>query len=475
MKFLQKYLLIMSVTPFHFLFGADNIPPKNILIFIFDDYGVLSAESYKDLWQSSSLAPTPTFNKLCSEGVRFNKVWANPTCSPTRTNILTGRYSFRTGVGEPCGRGANEIRPEELTIPKIIAQSNQNYALGSVGKWHLGTDEDKQGTSAPNFMGWEYFSGILRGGLRDYFQWDRVENGKSIPTENYATSQNIDDAIKFLSSTKKDQPFLMWVAFNAPHTPIHLPPKSLHSFDQLPGDEDDIENNPLPYYEAMVESADTEMSRLIEYIRKTKGQKTLDNTLIIVMGDNGTANGRVNLLPKPYSNLKGKGTLYNHGIQVPLCITGSGVDKKGTQVEELVNIADIFQTVLDYTDSSKVTLPKDLKIDSLSLKGYLNTKFAAKPRKWIFSEQFSIRDGGKRHKRSGITIRDLSHKFIYFPNKKQSQNECYNLKADPLEQENILNQKTGNSKCKKLENAMRDLICSTKNEWTKWCNQNLEK
>ena len=117
--------------------------PQNVILLIADDYGVVSAEAYADLWESASLAPTPNINSICRQGVRFQEVWSNSTCSPTRATLLTGRFSFRTGVGFAVPLSpvpsSDDIGIDEPTLPRLIDAAIPGYALANIGKWHLGT------------------------------------------------------------------------------------------------------------------------------------------------------------------------------------------------------------------------------------------------------------------------------------------------------------------------------------------------
>ncbi len=450
----------------------ENDSRTNIIFFIIDDYGVLSADSYSDLWTSERLAPTPTFNEICAKGVRFTEAWASPTCSPTRTNILTGRYSFRTGVGLPCGNDGNEIPPDEPTLPRLIAEHASDYALGSVGKWHLGIGVDKQGDYAPNFMGWEYYAGSLSGSLKDYFSWRRTENGVSANCNNYATTQNIDDAIAFLNALDNDEPFVLWIAFNAPHTPLHLPPKELHGYSELSGEKKDIALNPLPYYEAMTEAADTEMNRLLQILPDEDGDSLPDNTLIIVFGDNGTVSrDGTTHMPPPYENVPGKASLYEHGSRVPLCIAGTGVADGGRDEDSLVNVADLYATVLDAVGVDMASHPLDeYQFDSVSLTQYLENTASYSLREWILTEQFAVPSQSPLP--SGAALKNTGYKIIRFDDGDEIYEECYNTADDPFETENLVSsiETIDNAACNSLQETLIELVCTEDlGVWEHWC------
>ncbi len=126
----------------------------------------------------------------------------------------------------------------------------------------------------------------------------------------YATTDNVNDAIEWIS--EQTDPWFVWLAFNAPHGPLEVPPTNLHSYGEF-----DVDGNERRCFEAMVEALDRETGRLLDFIGTN-----LTNTTVILMGDNGTTGG---LIQPPYSPSRGKGMLYQGGIKVPLIIAGADV------------------------------------------------------------------------------------------------------------------------------------------------------
>ena len=483
-----------------------NTKPKHVILLIADDYGVVSAEAYADLWDSARVAPTPNINSICSKGVRFQEAWSNPSCSPTRATLLTGRFGFRTGMGFVIPV-SDDIDIDEPTLPRLIDTDLPGYALANIGKWHLGTGAELQGNLAPNVMGWPYYAGSLQGQLSSYDEWLRTENGATSISTTYATTQNVDDAIAFLDGRDKDQPFVLWMAFNAPHSPYHLPPAELHSYDDLSGSPEDILQNPLPYFEAMVEALDTEIGRLLSHIPDTDGDGLPDDTMVVFLGDNGSLS---NILPMPYTGLPGKGSLYRHGIQVPLCIAGAGVQQGGRDIPHPVNIIDVHATVIDMlgvdSDASEVVT------DSNSLRPYLeearknrlpggksmfgrmqgligslvNRKSleesakgyaTARRRARVFTEQFFPDDFASTPRGStapGATISNGRHKLIRFETLDSFREECYDLKNDPREESDLLSQSNASQNdllpCNWLRKELLKEVCSEPDgAWSAWC------
>ena len=130
---------------------------NNVLLLILDDWGVDSSSLYSNSSDKSlTFPPMPNVEKLSERGLRFTNAHAQPMCSPTRAAILTGRYSYRHGVGAPEG----SLPASELTLPEVFKKSGSSYQLASFGKWHLGG-----GNSGPNTLGgWPDFVGFMKGG-----------------------------------------------------------------------------------------------------------------------------------------------------------------------------------------------------------------------------------------------------------------------------------------------------------------------
>jgi arylsulfatase A-like enzyme len=386
--------------------------PRNILLIISDDVGV----SFSRCHDGAAVA-TPNIESLCAEGVVFRNAWALPVCSPTRASLLTGRYPFRHGIGDVAG-GTAGIGLDEQTIPMALESSALDYAHGCFGKWHLSSDSNGNADN-PTLMGFDHYSGSLRGGVGNYFTWDKTVNGSTTTVTSYATSENVDDALEWIEG-QGERPWLVWLAFNASHTPFHLPPAGLHSFADLSGARADIAANPTPYYEAAIEAMDTEIGRLLGSL----AAETLENTTIIYLGDNGS--------PAQVAGPRNKGTLYQGGVHVPLTISGAGV-ASSAEVEALVDVTDLFATILELAgvDVEAVT-PVAAPIDSVSLVPYLEDPDRAALRQWVLAERFGPEVSVNQ---AGRAIRDERYKLIRFDNR---GDELYALDDDPGESNDLL-------------------------------------
>jgi arylsulfatase B len=197
---------------------------RNVVLIIADDLGSNWCGFQENRVDTVNM---PNVRKLLSRGVRFSNAWANPVCSPTRAGILTGRYSFRTGVGNVV-TNAMQLDTAEITIPKLLKNANvpTKYAVANIGKWHLHAPMAAN-YGNPSKLGWDTYSGTFTGQpVTTYTNWAKVTNGVASTSTNYLTTETASDAINWLSQ-QGTKPFFLWLAFNAPHLPYHLPPDSL--------------------------------------------------------------------------------------------------------------------------------------------------------------------------------------------------------------------------------------------------------
>lgn len=275
-------------------------------------------------------------------------------------------------------------------------------------------------------MGYDHYSGNFLGEIPNYYDWKKVTNGVGPTTvTNYATTETVDDAIAWLAGLDDSKPFFLWLAFNAPHTPYHKPPNALHTVPGLTGTQAHINQNPKKYFRAMAEAMDTETGRLFQWLSQ---QGLLDSTNVIFIGDNGNQK-RVSQIA---DTTRGKGTIYEYGVHVPLVVAGPAVEVPGRSSDALASTPDLFATILEmagFQDWASA-IPASQSIDSESLMPILKNEVET-VRDWIFTEQFNPApdlDDGK-------AIRNLDFKLLDFDDGHQ---EFYHLATDPLEQTDLL-------------------------------------
>lgn len=372
----------------------------NILLIIADDLGKDAMNGYTE----GSIKPlTPNIDAIRNNGLLFNNFWANPTCTPTRASIITGKYGYHTGVK---GVG-DELSMSEITLQKYISDNTNNkYASAIVGKWHL--SGSNTGVN-PETFGIDYYAGLIRGAVSDYYQWQLTEDGATSSQTNYTTEVFTDLAINWVNDQEK--PWFLWLAYNAPHTPFHVPPSNMHSQGSLPAYTSALD--PKPYYMAAIEAMDYQIGRFLGNIPIEER----DNTIILFIGDNGTPN---QVAQGPYTSSTVKNSLYQGGINVPMFISGKGVSRLGTE-DNLLTGTDLFSTIAELT--------------GISLSSYKDSKSF----KALLTESKTIREYQYSELTDGIidgwTIRNDQYKLIINAN---GNEEMYDLNNDPYEQNDLL-------------------------------------
>ena len=396
--------------------GSYNvIGNPNILLLIVDDWAVDSSPLDNP---GGRVANMPTLASLAASGVRFTQAYAQPVCSPTRATIITGRHPFRHGVGNPTTD--NALDASELTLPEVFTLAGAPHAMGSFGKWHLGG-----GANGPSVIGgWDKFAGILQGGVQDYFDWTKNEDGNN--TQNfttYTTSDQVNEAVEYIGLQGTNSWFV-WMGFNAPHDPFHVPPIGLAppgGYSTQAVGESTNEYN----YRLMLEALDTEIGRLLASV-------DLSRTDVILLGDNGTP-GQV--VQAPFSNNHAKSSLYQGGTHVPMVMSGPSVTLPPNSTSDtLVHCIDLFSTILEIAGIDEAaTIPGGTTIDSTSILPILQGNDNGD--RCVVVEKFGDTGGNGR----GIILDDYpDYKLIVFGDKDSTIDvptfEFYNITTDVNEQ-----------------------------------------
>ena len=371
----------------------------NILFIIADDLGVDALSGYN----LGSIDPaTPHLDSIRNSGLTFSNAWSSPVCAPTRAGMMSGMYGSINGVRTAPAN----LDTSFISLFDALKASSPTYTTGVTGKWHISKPVNEL---HPTWHGADHYTGVLEGSVASYDSWNLTENGVTANSTDYVTSYFTDDAINWIDN--QNNPWFMWLAHVAPHTPLHVPPTYMFTQPST--------NTPFKKYMAMIESLDFEVGRLLDTL--TPAEKA--NTIIIFIGDNGTPN---NLL-QDYPAGHGKESLYQGGIHVPMFVSGYGVTRVGETEDAMVNVIDIYATILDITGSN---LPGGI-YNSLSFEHLLTSSTLPK-RQYNFSE---IDSNLTSISTQGFTIRDATYKLIEYHS---GQQEMFNLNLDPLENNNLL-------------------------------------
>jgi len=323
----------------------------NVIVLLTDDQG------YGDFsCTGNPVLKTPRLDRLHDESVRFTNFHVDTYCSPTRAALLTGRYSHRVGVwGTVCGR--NMLQEDELTMADVFRHNG--YRTGHFGKWHLGTNYPYR----PIDRGFDEWLGHGDGGTgctTDYWGNDRVNdhylhNGawEAEPREGYEADVLFDAAMQFIRDHKR-RPFFAYLATYNPHGPCSIPDRQWAQ----------PYNGRRPaYFYASIARVDENLGRLRKLL-KEEGLE--DNTIVIFLTDNGTAEGEGVF----NAGMRGKkGSPYDGGHRVPCFIhwPAGGLNKPAT-VDRLAAHLDLLPTLVDLCG---LKLPRPVTFDGASLKPLL--------------------------------------------------------------------------------------------------------
>ena len=350
--------------------GAPEAP--NFVVIFVDDLG------YDDVsFNGATQIQTTNLADLAEEGTVFESGYVTaPVCSPSRAGLLTGRYGSRFGVE---GNIAYSPFDDSLGLPveeTLISEYLQaaGYRTGIVGKWHLGA-ASKFG---PLRRGFDYFYGMISGG-HDYWNIDAsqlnndylaplIENKDTASFDGYLTDALTDKAIDFINGSG-DQPFFLYLPYNAPHSPYQAP-------DNLQQEYMQVSNKNSRAYMAMVHSIDLNIGRLVQALEDS-GKR--DNTVIFFLSDNGGPLAG----PADNGNLReGKGTLYEGGIRVPFLASWPARWPQGDTYPGMVISLDISATVLALAKA--VVTDSARPIDGVNLDPYLRGEDNTAPHEALF-------------------------------------------------------------------------------------------
>jgi arylsulfatase A-like enzyme len=403
----------------------------NVIVIMTDDqgYGDLSCMGATDF-------VTPHMDEVAASGIRFTCMYSNsPVCSPSRASLLTGRYPGNAGVRSILAghRRATGLQPEIPTMGTIFKASG--YRTGLVGKWHLGLAPESQ----PNMNGFDYFFGFMAGCIDYYshvFYWgmadghtnpahDLWENDQEVyHNGEYATELITSKSVEFIRENK-DQPFLLFVGYNAPHYPMHAPDKYLKRFAHLPWDRQIMA--------AMISAVDDGVGEIRAELSR---QGILDNTIIYFQSDNGPSRESRNWMDgreDPYYGGKSgkflghKFSLFEGGIRVPALFSWPSTLASEQVIESPCVSMDILPTLLD---AAQVPFCQD-DYDGISLLSMLKGEGSVQHEAiyWEMGNQRAIRYGDYKLVLNGVLVEGEAPRAARF---------LCDLVSDPGEKRNLV-------------------------------------
>lgn len=367
----------------------------NVVVIFCDDLGYGDLSCY-----GSDTIQTPHLDLLAKRGVRFTNLYSNsPVCSPSRASLLTGCYPARAGVRNILGgkRGTIGLNPNQKTLATRL--KDLGYNTGMFGKWHLGVTEE----SNPNNHGFEEFFGFLAGCIDYYshiFYWEQANrvnpvhdlwhNHKEVWLNGqYMTEMITERAVNYIRKDS-DDPFFLYVPYNAPHYPMHAPQNYLDRFPTLPKEQ--------RIMAAMISAVDDGVGEIVKSLSDTG---KLEDTIIFFSSDNGPSTESRNFLDGTedlyYGGSAGifrghKGSLFDGGIREPAIFSYPRCVPADTVCEDMAMMMDIVPTILGFVgeDISDVR-----GVDGVSLASMM-TEQTASPHDylfWEYSGQLAVRRG----------------------------------------------------------------------------------
>lgn len=423
----------------HFAFAVPNADAAstrpNLLVILADDLG------YADLaCCGADDMRTPHLDRLFASGLRFDNFYANcPVCSPTRAALLSGRYQELVGVPGVIRTHAENnwgfLNPDAILLPQIAQQAGYHTAI--VGKWHLGLDSP----NTPTERGFDHFHGFLGDMMDDYYHHRRHDvnymflNRTRIDPIGHATDLFTDWSVDYLKSRKEEtQPFLLYLAFNAPHTPIQPPADWEEKVVKR-------ESGILPKRAklvALIEHMDDGIGRVLKAL---EDNGLASNTIVVFTSDNG---GQINVGANNGPLRDGKQSVYEGGLRVPTVFVWPGHIRAGTRTALRTMSMDILPTLFEAAQ-----IPIDHAVDGRSFLPTLNGQDQSPLRQQLF---FCRREGGLRY--GGKTIEAvIEGPWKLLHNSPWQPMELYNLDSDPKEQNNLF--ETNKPVVHRLDAALR--------------------
>ncbi|MBI2421360.1 MAG: arylsulfatase [Candidatus Hydrogenedentes bacterium] len=410
----------------------------NVVLVITDDQG------YGDFGATgNAIIETPNLDAMAQRSAWMKTFYVSPVCSPTRANLLTGRYNYRTRCIDTFV-GRSMMDPAEVTLAEALRDAG--YATGIFGKWHLGDCYPMRAQD----QGFEE-SLVLRGGglaqpadppeNRDrYTDPILFHNGEAQQTKGYCTDVYFDAAMHFIDRAhQQKRPFFTYIATNAPHGPFHDVPEALrqHYLSKdlnslmigVPEGRREKEFDTLTRVAAMITNVDENMGRLFVHLDSLG---LTDNTLVIFTNDNGPATSRY---AGPFRGQKSE--VYEGGVRSPLWLQWPARLKAGTSREEPVAHYDVMPTILE---ACGVAPPAGVQLDGRSFLPLLLDPAAAWPERTLFIQTHR---GDVPQRYHQFMARDRQWKLLHasgFGNESfqgEPRFELYNLLADPGERSDL--------------------------------------
>ena len=427
----KYFFLLVSI-----LLSSNVISSPNILIILADDLG------WNDVSYHGSEIKTPNIDKLISSGVELDRFYVQPTCSPTRAELMTGKSAMRLGITRPISKNQKlGLGLEEKILPQYLKELN--YSTYLLGKWHLGSYIPEY---FPTRRGFDYFYGYLTGGIGYWdhthgggHDWQRNEVG--LREDGYATQLIKNDTLRIIDNHDFTNPIFLNVNFGAPHLPNEAPEESVLKFSY-------IEDETRRLHAAMISEMDNAIGEIIAALEK---ENVLKNTIVMFASDNGGLTPDVKINPSFLSIPKkigvcdtknrfgikifqwicenysggssnkplpeGKMSVSEGGIRVPAVIWWPG-KFENSKSENFITMMDVLPTILDL-----INYKNEIQVDGVSRVSSLNDSDNSESSKYVVTNIINDK----------YAVIEMPYKLIT----SADGDQLYNILDDPSENLNI--------------------------------------
>jgi len=419
-----KTIIPFVLAPIIF-YSISQAQPKavspNIIIILADDLG------YADVGFNGCLdIQTPHIDKIAERGVVFTNGYVSYcVCGPSRAGLITGRYQDRFGYSRNPLYAPNDpemgLPLSEETLADVLKKAD--YKSLAIGKWHLGAHESLH----PLKRGFTDFYGFLGGGHQyfpenftlnnpyeaknenDSYRVKLLRNYERVEETEYLTDALSREAVSYIEENK-DRPFFIYLAYNAPHTPLQATEKYLSRFEN-------IKDPKRKTYAAMVSAVDDGVGLVLAKLAELN---LVENTIVVFLSDNG---GPENSNGSDNGVLRGqKSDLFEGGIRVPFAMQWPAKIPAGTIYHNPIISLDIFATVIA---QSQTPLKTKNPIDGVNLIPYLTGEKTGQPHDYLFWRKFDTQD---------FAVRKGNHKMVI---KKGSEKMLFDLEKDISEENDV--------------------------------------
>ncbi len=456
MKLLLHLLAVFLICCTPLLASELSGTRPNIVLIMTDDQGYAPVGAHGHPWLK-----TPNLDTLHATSTRFDRFLVSPTCSPTRSAIMTGRHPMQNGITHTI------LERERMTLdatilPQILKTAG--YTTGVFGKWHLGDEEPYQphqrgfdetfihgaggigqayACSCADVPGNKYFNPVIR------------HNGSFVQTEGYCTNLFFEAGLGWIKKMKgKEEPFFAYITTNAPHAPFVAPPENEKRFTDL-----GFEKKTAGFY-GMIENVDTNVGLLLD---KFQEWELMDNTVIIFMSDNGMTGGGSGKVGEELgtdengspmfiynAGMKGqKGSADEGGVRVPFFVRWDGKVAPDKQLETVSAHIDILPTLADLAGAA---IPKS-QVTGRSLLPLIENPNAPMEDRYLFTHKARWKTGEdpENFKWINYGVRNDQYRFVgggtpISKSEKQrkqnvsSKDALYDMRKDPAQKNNIIDQ-----------------------------------